>query len=198
MLANIGGIEAIILDRDGVINYDSPNYIKSADEWIPIESSIHAIVSLKLMGIRLFIATNQSGIGRGYYQLEDLHAMHVKMNWIIEQQAKNMGCLENVTFSDSEIYFCPHTPDDDCNCRKPRPQMLNEIIADHNLDIEKTCLIGDAKRDLEAALRVNISPILVRTGKGQQTESDNSDWLDRHHIPTFDDLNTITALLQSR
>ncbi len=131
----------IILDRDGVINFDSPHYIKSPEEWIAIPGSLEAIAKLNQFQHKVVIATNQSGLGRGYYNLETLEKIHQKM----QDQLKALGGhLDG-------IYFCPHLPSDGCDCRKPKPGMLLKIAEDFKWDIKKAIFIGDSERDLEAA-----------------------------------------------
>lgn len=153
----------IILDRDGVINLDSDAYVKSADEWIPIESSIHAIANLHKAGHRLFIATNQSGVGRGYFTLSTLDEMHEKMLNLIQQAGGEI----------TAIAFCPHTPTDQCDCRKPKPGLLNSLANQHDISLNSAIVIGDSLRDLQAATQVGSKAILVLTGKGKKTLQNN-------------------------
>ena len=153
----------IILDRDGVINLDSDAYIKSCDEWIPIQKSIEAISLLHKAGHRVFIATNQSGVGRGYFSLDTLDKMHQKMLKLID------GLGGKIT----EISFCPHNPDDHCNCRKPKPGLLHQLASNHDINLSKAILIGDSLRDLQAATAANCKAILVLTGKGKKTFQNN-------------------------
>ncbi len=149
----------VILDRDGVINYDSDEYIKSVDEWQPLPGSIEAIARLTREDFRVVVATNQSGIARGYYNEETLMAMHDKMHKLVNDAGGSIDA----------VFFCPHGPDDDCDCRKPKPGMY--IDAGERLRVELTDVpvIGDSLRDLQAAEAVGARPILVRTGKGQRT-----------------------------
>jgi D-glycero-D-manno-heptose 1,7-bisphosphate phosphatase len=153
----------IILDRDGVINLDSDAYVKSADEWIPIANSIKAIAQLHQAGHRVFVATNQSGIGRGYFSLETLNAMHEKMLTLVHQAGGEI----------TDIAYCPHSPDDNCSCRKPKAGLYEQLALKHHIKLNETIVIGDSLRDLEAAQRVGASPILVLTGKGQKTKQQN-------------------------
>ncbi len=165
----------IILDRDGVINEDSDAYIKSPDEWIPIPGSLEAIARLNRAGYTVLVATNQSGVGRGYYDLQTLAAIHGKMNRLVNDAG---GWIE-------EIFFCPHTPDDHCDCRKPKPGLLQQIQEQFNTDLHDVPAIGDSMRDLEAAAAVGARPILVLSGKGkktlQQLDGDPA-------VPVYDDL----------
>jgi D-glycero-D-manno-heptose 1,7-bisphosphate phosphatase len=153
-------VKLIILDRDGVINQDSDTYIKTAEEWEPIPGSIDAIVRLFRSGYKIVIATNQSGIGRGFFGYDALEAMHFKL--------KSLLISSNVTLSG--IFFCPHTPEDECKCRKPASGLLDQIAKEFNTDLTGVYIVGDSLRDLQAGLKHKCSPILVRTGKGVNTE----------------------------
>ncbi|AFT66061.1 MULTISPECIES: D-glycero-beta-D-manno-heptose 1,7-bisphosphate 7-phosphatase [Cycloclasticus] len=153
----------IILDRDGVINIDSDSYVKSVNEWLPIQSSILAIANLHKAGHRIFIATNQSGLGRGYFSLDTLTAMHNKMLDLIHQAGGEI----------TGIAFCPHTPDDHCTCRKPKPGLLHDLSLKFNIDLNTAIVIGDSLRDLQAATEVGSKAILVLTGKGKKTQQEN-------------------------
>ena len=151
----------VILDRDGVINQDSINYIRSPEEWIPITGSLKAIARLNHFGFRVVVATNQSGIERGFFSLEQLNAMHQKMRQALERVG---GQLDGV-------FFCPHAAEHNCNCRKPKPGLLLEIRDRLGLDIRTATFIGDSLRDLQSAWAVGAKGILVKTGKGLQTIS---------------------------
>lgn len=152
-------MKLLILDRDGVINQDSDDFIKSVDEWIPLPGSLEAIARLNQAGYHVVVATNQSGIARGYFDLATLNAMHHKMHQLL---AKMGGHIDG-------ILFCPHAPEDDCQCRKPKPGMYLEIASRWGADIKGVPVIGDSLRDLEAAIAVGATPILVKTGKGERT-----------------------------
>lgn len=141
----------IILDRDGVINYDSDDYIKTPDEWIPIPGSLEAIAQIKHAGFRVAIASNQSGIGRGYYTEETLTAIHQKMQNALMQ----LGC--QIDF----IQYCPHLPSAHCTCRKPQPGLLLKIAEYFQCDITGIPFIGDSMTDMEAAIAVNAFPIFI-------------------------------------
>ncbi|MDD2059669.1 D-glycero-beta-D-manno-heptose 1,7-bisphosphate 7-phosphatase [Pseudomonas sp. GD03860] len=154
-------MKLLILDRDGVINQDSDAYIKSLDEWIPIPGSIEAIAQLSKAGWTVAVATNQSGIARGYYPLATLDAMHARLRALVAEQGGEVGL----------IVHCPHGPDDGCECRKPKPGMLRTIAAHYQVDLAGVWFVGDSKGDLEAALAVDAQPILVKTGKGEKTLS---------------------------
>lgn len=152
-------MKLLILDRDGVINHDSDAYIKSLDEWIPIPGSIEAIAQLSKAGWTVAVATNQSGIARGYYSLETLEAMHARLRALVAEQGGEVGC----------IVHCPHGPDEGCDCRKPKPGMLRAIAEHYQVPLTGVWFVGDSKGDLEAALAVDAQPVLVKTGKGERT-----------------------------
>lgn len=149
----------VILDRDGVINFDSPQFIKSPEEWKPIPGSLEAIARLNQAGYRVVVATNQSGIGRGLFDMATLNAIHDKMHRALAQVGGRIDAL----------FFCPHAAELNCPCRKPRPGMFEEIARRFNVELEGVPAIGDAQRDLETAAAVGASPILVLTGKGRRT-----------------------------
>ena len=146
----------IILDRDGVINYDSDEFIKSPDEWLPIPGSLMAIARLNRAGYKVVVASNQSGIARGLFDLDTLNQIHEKMQ---DELARAGGVIE-------AILFCPHGPEDYCVCRKPKPGLFLEIAKRFNCDLTGIPAVGDSLRDIKAAQVVGARPILVRTGKG--------------------------------
>ncbi|GGK62313.1 D-glycero-beta-D-manno-heptose 1,7-bisphosphate 7-phosphatase [Amphritea balenae] len=150
----------VILDRDGVINYDSDEYVKSVDEWQPIPGSIEAISELCKAGFKVTIATNQSGLARGYFQQSDLDQMHDKLHLLLEKQGGSI----------TQIEFCPHGPDDNCSCRKPLAGMINTILSSHpDTAPGDVFVVGDSLRDLEAGISAGCKPLLVETGKGKKT-----------------------------
>ncbi len=149
----------IILDRDGVINEDSDNYIRSVDEWVPVPGSIKAIADLSKAGYTITVATNQSGLARGYFPESELHAMHNKMNTLVEAEGGEI----------KTILFCPHGPDDHCNCRKPAPGMVEQLLSLYSAQAGKTWVVGDSLRDLQAGLSAGCKAALVKTGKGERT-----------------------------
>lgn len=160
-------LKLVILDRDGVINEDSENFIKTADEWRAIPGSLEAIASLNRAGYRVVVATNQSGIARGLFTLETLNRIHDKM------LAELNRCGGHI----DAIFFCPHGPDDQCQCRKPLPGMLKEISEKYGVSLEGIPVVGDSLRDLQAAIAAGARPVLVETGKGKKSKdllSDNS------------------------
>lgn len=152
-------MKLVILDRDGVINEDSDNFIKSVDEWIPIPGSLESIAQLKQAGYTVAIATNQSGVARGLYSLDELHAMHQKLAKLLDRYGVAVDAIE----------FCPHLAADNCQCRKPLPGMYQSIALQFKSDLTGVPVIGDSLRDLQAAAAVGASPLLVRTGKGLRT-----------------------------
>lgn len=172
----------VILDRDGVINQDSDDYIKSVDEWVPLPGSLRAIARLNQAGFYVAVATNQSGIARGLYDLETLDAMHAKMQRL----------LADVDGRVDKIVFCPHGPDDACLCRKPKPGMYQQIAAHFGLSLKGIPVVGDSARDLQAAQAVGARPILVRTGKGERTLQQQPEWMDNL---CFDDLSQVVDFL---
>ena len=149
----------IVLDRDGVINHDSDDYIKSPQEWRPIEGSLEAIAALKSAGFRVFVVSNQSGVGRGLFSEEVLEEIHRKMTLAVHAAG---GAVDG-------IYYCPHRPDAGCDCRKPLPGLLRRLQADFDVSLAGVPLIGDKATDVELARHVGARPILVRTGYGQTT-----------------------------
>lgn len=170
----------LILDRDGVINQDSDNFIKSADEWIPIEGSIQAIATLSKQ-YHIIIATNQSGLARGLFSLQDLQQMHQKMISLVQQAGGNI----------TDIFFCPHHPNDHCCCRKPLPGLLEQIMSKYPTEPTKTKVIGDSLRDLQAAKTAHMQPILVQTGKGKKTQQQIKNTV-LAQVPVFKNLFSFT------
>ena len=153
-------MKLVILDRDGVINHDSDSFIKSPAEWRPIPGSLEAIARLNHAGFHVVLATNQSGVGRGLFEVSTLNAIHDKMHRALAQIGGRVDA----------IFFCPHSNEAGCNCRKPRAGLLDEIASRFNVDLEGVPSVGDALRDLQAAAAVGATPMLVRTGKGRRTE----------------------------
>lgn len=150
---------AIFLDRDGVINRDSDLFIRSVDEFVLLPGSLEAIARLKEAGWAVVVCTNQSGVGRGLYSMATLDAIHNHLR----------ALLAAVGTEVDGIYTCPHLPDTGCTCRKPKPGMLLRAASELNLDLAASFMVGDAPRDLEAGQAAGARPVLVRTGKGEQT-----------------------------
>ncbi|MCF6281112.1 MAG: D-glycero-beta-D-manno-heptose 1,7-bisphosphate 7-phosphatase [Candidatus Polarisedimenticolaceae bacterium] len=170
-------MKLIILDRDGVINEDSDDYIKSPDEWIAIPGSLEAIARLNRAGVKVAVATNQSGIARKYFSINILELIHDKMT----------RSLAHVDGHIDTIVFCPHGPDDGCECRKPKAGMLQQIADHFGCDLNGVYVIGDSLRDIQAAQTAGAEGILVRTGKGLRTLAAKPSELD--NLAIFDDLS---------
>ena len=152
-------IKLVILDRDGVINFDSDHFIKSPAEWKPIPGSIEAIARLNQNGYRVVVATNQSGIGRGLFDMATLNAINDKMMELVFRQGGRIDA----------VFFCPCTAEQNCHCRKPDTGMFEDIAARYQIGIAGVPCIGDSLRDLEAGSKSGCVPILVLTGKGKKT-----------------------------
>lgn len=183
-------MKAIILDRDGVINEDSDQYIKNPEEWIPIDGSVEAIATLSRAGYAIYVATNQSGLGRGLFGQSELDAMHSKMNHLIEKAGGSLA----------GIYYCPHRPEQHCDCRKPAPGLLQNISRDTGISLEDVPLVGDSLRDLQAGQAVGCKPVLVKTGKGlgtlEKLQLSSDPMLDQ--LPVFESLAQVAQeLLES-
>lgn len=149
-------LKLVILDRDGTINHDSAEYIKSADEWVALPGALDAIARLSHAGWHVVVASNQSGLGRGLYEVSELNAMHAKMH----QQLADIGGRIDV------VFYCPHTPDDACQCRKPGTGLFEQISDRYGMGLKGVPAVGDALRDLQAGAAVGCEPHLVLTGKG--------------------------------
>ncbi|MGB7543436.1 MAG: D-glycero-beta-D-manno-heptose 1,7-bisphosphate 7-phosphatase [Burkholderiales bacterium] len=154
-------MKLVILDRDGVINYDSDGYIRHPDEWRPIPGSLEAIAKLTQSGWRVVVATNQSGVGRGLFDMETLNAIHAKMHKAVNQAG---GRIE-------AVFYCPDMPESGSPCRKPSPGMFLAIGERFNVALERVPAVGDSLHDLQAAAAVKAQPILVLTGKGERTRA---------------------------
>lgn len=152
-------MKLLILDRDGVINRDSDAYIKSVDEWRPLPGSIGAIARLTQAGYRIVVATNQSGVARGLFDLPTLSAIHSRMTETVEQAGGSIDA----------VFFCPHGPDSDCACRKPRPGMILEILRRFRAQPREVQVVGDSLRDLQAGSAAGCRPVLLLTGHGTRT-----------------------------
>ena len=168
-------MKLIILDRDGVINEDSDEYIKTPDEFIPIPGSLEAITRLNHAGYTVLVATNQSGIARGLFSMDALNQIHDKLKRLLNAYG---GHIDG-------IFFCPHGPEDNCHCRKPKPGLYEEIAHRLKTDLDDVPAVGDSLRDLQAANLVGATPVLVRTGKGERTLAKGEGL---KGIPVFPDL----------
>jgi D-glycero-D-manno-heptose 1,7-bisphosphate phosphatase len=179
-------MKCVILDRDGVINHDSDQFIKSPAEWNPIAGSLEAIARLNQAGFRVVVASNQSGVGRGLFDMAMLNAIHAKMH---KMTIKAGGRID-------AIFFCPHVADSKCNCRKPKPGLLQEISSRLHVDLKNTHVVGDALRDIQAAISVGAKPMLVRTGKGERTLEGGQL---PQGVPVFDNLaQAVAAIVETQ
>jgi len=181
-------MKVIVLDRDGVINHDSDAYIKSPEEWVPIEGSLEAIAQLNHNGYTVVVASNQSGLAREYFDIATLTAIHQKMDDLLMKVGGRVDA----------VFYCPHGPDDACDCRKPKPGMLLAIGQRFNVSLKDVIFIGDSISDIKAASNAHAQAMLVRTGKGMkaekilQVECSESD-----SVPVYDDLAAaVTAVLK--
>ncbi len=179
-------MKLIILDRDGVINLESPEFIKTPDEWIPIKGSLEAIARLSQAGYDVVVITNQSGIGRGLLTADMLSQIHVRMMDNVQQYG---GKIQSVL-------FCPHLPDDDCGCRKPKVGLYQELTKRLNVSFSKVYSVGDSLRDLEAAKTAGAKPVLVKTGNGKKTNQQIKE-SDLAGIPVYDRLSKFVDALLS-
>lgn len=152
-------MKLVILDRDGVINHDSPSFVKNPAEWVALPGSLEAIARLSQAGWRVVIASNQSGLARGLFNMEALNAMHAKMRIELTQLGGHID----------SIFICPHGPDDNCLCRKPKPGMFHDIARRYDVSLKNVPAVGDSLRDLQAAAEAGCSPWLVLTGNGVKT-----------------------------
>ncbi len=173
-------MKLVILDRDGVINQDSDSYIKSPDEWIPIPGSIDAIARLNHAGWTVAIATNQSGVGRGLFDLITLDSIHQRMREYLVAGGARIDA----------IAFCPHAPEAACQCRKPQPGLFHSLAQRFHTNLINVPIIGDSWRDIEAALTVHAKPVLVLTGKGNETDKTHRAQLAFNRVTVNDDLWT--------
>ena len=151
-------MKLVILDRDGTINEDRDDFVKSADEWVPLPGALEAIARLNHAGWHTVVATNQSGLGRGTFDMATLNAMHTKMNQMLAKQGGRIDA----------VFFCPHAPQDACNCRKPLPGLFEQIGERFGVSLSDVPAVGDTLRDLQAGAAVGCQPHLVRTGKGER------------------------------
>ncbi|ASP18444.1 D-glycero-beta-D-manno-heptose 1,7-bisphosphate 7-phosphatase [Neisseria sp. 23W00296] len=180
-------MKLIILDRDGVINRDRDDFVKSADEWVPLEGSMDAIAFLTQAGYTVAVATNQSGIGRGLFTMQQLNEMHAKMHKLVRQAG---GEIDG-------IWFCPHTAAADCNCRKPKSGMVEDIIDRFNAKAADVYMVGDSLRDLQAVAGAGGRPVLVLSGKGKKTLAGHAGELPQG-TQIFDDLAAFAQYLMQQ
>lgn len=172
-------MKLIILDRDGVINQDSDAYVKSVEEWLPLAGSMEAIGKLCKAGFTVAVATNQSGLARGYFTKSELDAMHAKMERLAAEHGGHFAY----------IAYCPHGPDDNCDCRKPLPGLIHKIEKELGVSAKGAWMVGDSIRDLEAGIEAGCKAALVRTGKGKVSERKLIN-CNLTETAVFDDLNS--------
>ncbi len=172
-------VRAILLDRDGVINVESDAFIKSPNEWVPLPGVIEAVAALSTQSVRIAICSNQSGIARNKISGANLSAIHRKMFHTLVSAGGRIDVMR----------YCPHGPDENCRCRKPRGGMILDLCRTFNLHPKDALVIGDAERDLVAALDAGSRAALVRTGRGLEAERSAR----RLQVPVFDDLLSIAT-----
>ena len=181
MTSRLGTQGLVILDRDGVINQDSPDFVKSADEWLPLPGSIAAIARLSRAGYTIAVASNQSGLARGLFTRKALRAMHRKLRSLVGAEGGRVD----------RIVVCAHGPDEGCSCRKPRTGLLRRLARYYDTSLDGVPVVGDSLRDLQAAAGAGATPVLVRTGNGRKTASNlPSEFRD---VRIYDDLAAFAA-----
>jgi D-glycero-D-manno-heptose 1,7-bisphosphate phosphatase len=153
----MSGVKLVILDRDGTVNEDSADYVKSPEEWVPLPGALEAIARLNHAGWHVVIASNQSGLGRGLFDVSTLNAMHAKMHALLAAVGGRVDA----------VFYCPHSPDDGCHCRKPEPGLLEQIGERYGIELRDVPMVGDSARDVLAAVAAGCEPHLVLTGKGE-------------------------------
>ena len=175
------GVRLVVLDRDGTINRDSAAYIKSPQEWSPLPGSAEAIARLNRAGFTVAVASNQSGLARGLFDEATLAKIHDKMHAVVREAGGEID----------RVVWCPHHPDDGCDCRKPRPGLLHRLAEYYGIGLDAVPVVGDSARDLEAARAVGARPVLVRTGNGRRTEAEGA----AGDAEVYDDLAAAAAAL---
>lgn len=155
-------IKLVVLDRDGTINEDRDDYVKSADEWVPIPGALEAVARLHQAGWHVVVATNQSGLGRGLFDMYTLNEMHAKMNALLAPLGGRIDA----------VFFCPHAPEEHCDCRKPGIGMMKDIARRYGVDLATVPMVADTPRDLGAAIAAGCKPHLVRTGRAANASAD--------------------------
>jgi len=181
------GFRHVILDRDGVLNYEAPegSYVREPSEFHWLPGALEGLALLRRAGVRLSVATNQAGVGRGVMSLEQLAAVHERM----QREAAAQGAALDA------VLYCPHAPEEQCSCRKPAPGLIEAAVARSGVAASDTIVVGDDRRDLEAAQRAGVVAALVRTGKGRRTEA----LLGNAAVPAYDDLRELArAILAAR
>lgn len=175
-------MKVILLDRDGVINQDSADYIKSPEEWRPLPGSLEAIARLTRAGWRVVVVSNQSGLARGLFDAATLEAIHQRMTCAVEEAG---GHLHG-------IYYCPHGPDDGCDCRKPLPGLFHQVARGLGIDLTGVPAVGDSPRDIKAAAAAGCRPLLVSTGNGARALAEGRV---PEGTPVFEDLSAVVEYL---
>ncbi|MEO8280655.1 MAG: D-glycero-beta-D-manno-heptose 1,7-bisphosphate 7-phosphatase [Ideonella sp.] len=160
--ARLDPMKLVILDRDGTLNIDRDDYVTTADEWVPIPGALEAVAALTQAGWHAVVATNQSGLGRGLFDMATLNAMHIKLNQKLADAGGRIGA----------VFFCPHVPSEECACRKPMPGLLLQIGERYGVDLKTVPAVGDSLRDLQAAQAAGCEPHLVRSGKAEALDDD--------------------------
>ena len=181
------GFRHVILDRDGVLNYEAPegSYVREPSEFHWLPGALEGLALLRRAGVRLSVATNQAGVGRGVMSLEQLAAVHERM----QREAAAQGAALDA------VLYCPHAPEEQCSCRKPAPGLIEAAVARSGIAASDSIVVGDDRRDLEAAQRAGVVAALVRTGKGRRTEA----LLGNAAVPAYDDLRELArAILAAR
>jgi len=170
----------VILDRDGVINEDSSDYVKTPEQWVPIPGSLEAIARLCRSEYRVVVITNQSGVGRGLYTVDTMNKINARMFELLRQKGGEIDAL----------LFCPHVPDAGCECRKPKPGLFYELARRLKVNLTAVPAVGDSSRDLDAAIAADAQPVLVRTGKGAETAAAiaRGEYERFKDVPVYDDL----------
>lgn len=169
-------MKLVMLDRDGVINHDSPHFVKSPQEWRPLLGSLEAIRLLNECGMLVAVITNQSGIARGLFSLETLDHIHQTLHAALAQHHAHVD----------GIFYCPHGPNDACACRKPKPGLLMQALKHFSIAPQQAYMVGDSMRDIHAAIAAQCQPILVLTGNGEKTWAENKTQL--KEVPVYTDL----------
>jgi D-glycero-D-manno-heptose 1,7-bisphosphate phosphatase len=155
-------MKLVVLDRDGTLNEDRDDFIKSADEWVPLPGALEAVAQLNHAGWHVVLATNQSGLGRGLFDMATMNAVQAKLNQLLTRLGGRIDA----------VFFCPHVPDDGCDCRKPLPGLFRQIGERFGVDMKGVPVVGDSLRDLQAGAAVGCEPHLVRTGKSARLSDD--------------------------
>ncbi|MBI5255063.1 MAG: D-glycero-beta-D-manno-heptose 1,7-bisphosphate 7-phosphatase [Burkholderiales bacterium] len=183
-------VKLVILGRDGILNVYRDDHVKAASEWEPVPGALEAVARLNHAGWHTVVATNQSGIGRGMIDMASVNAVHAHMN------RKLMAVGGRI----DAVFFCPHTPEDQCDCRKPQPGLMKDIAKRYGIDLRLVPMVADTLRDLEAARAAGCEPHLVRSGRAAALDDTQLQQL-VHHVPgtvVHDDLAAFADFLLRR